>query len=123
MLRRVRRLAVGAVFTILAAGLSETPAVAKVEPGFRACARVTVTGGIKAKVAVRFTGCTLGRNVARGYYAKRSGPWDGRLSDGSIYYRSHGFVCTTGLGGSEAFCKRGRARVDMSIRTDDGFPY
>lgn len=83
----------------------------------RACQRVEVKGGFKAKVHVdgRAT-CNEGRRVARRFYKRVGGPWDGKTGDGRIYYRILGYKCTTGLGGSEGFCSKPHRSVEVSTR-------
>ena len=87
--------------------------------------RVRVAGDSKARVVVRGVSCGVGHSVARDYYQRiyDGDSRDGRASDGSIYYAVDGFRCGTGLGGSEAFCHHGRQLIDMSIRTDERWPY
>jgi hypothetical protein len=75
-------------------------------------------------VTVRGVACSTGRDVARGFFERISSgdDWDGRASDGSIYYVVDGFRCGTGLGGSQGFCHHGRQRIETSVRTDDRWP-
>ena len=117
-----RSLAVASLTLVFALVPSAAPAL---EPGFTKCARVAVAGGAKARVAARRVTCAAGREVARVFYQRiyDGDEWDGRASDGSIYYAIMGFRCGTGLGGSEGFCHHGAQRIDMSIRTDERFPY
>ena len=84
-----------------------------------------MAGDSKARVVVRGVSCGVGHSVARDYYQRiyDGDSRDGRASDGSIYYAVDGFRCGTGLGGSEAFCHHGRQLIDMSIRTDERWPY
>jgi len=104
---------------------SEARTQAAVAKGFTKCSRVQVAGGSKSRVVVRGVPCAVGHTVARDYYQRiyDGDTWDGRASDGSIYYAVDGFRCGTGLGGSEAFCHHGRKHIDMSIRTDERWPY
>lgn len=87
----------------------------------RQCASVGVRGSLVARVYIqsgRIT-CLMAQTVAKEYYARVTGRWDGRTSDGAIYYRVRGYRCLTGLGGSEGYCsKRGGRRIFVTARTD-----
>lgn len=111
----VVRLAVvlGGVLLVLGIGSADASAAAP-------CHSVEVEG-TKIRVAVVGAPCELGREVAVGYFdrALREDHFDGKTTDGSVYYDVDGFRCFTGLGGSQMYCRHHDEWVYASSRPED----
>lgn len=77
--------------------------------------------GTKVRVATIRVSCATGREVAAGYFERAlSGDrFDGKTSDGSIYFDVDGFRCLTGLAGSQAYCRHRGRWVYASSRPED----
>ena len=109
-------LSVGALVMTLAFGAVESSGAGAAGP----CHPVTVEGA-KVRVATVRAPCKTGREVASGYFQRiLSGDgFDGKTSDGSIYYDVNGFRCLTGLGGSQMYCHHHNRWVYASSRPAD----
>jgi hypothetical protein len=114
---RVAALAAGAVLAAVVSMLAIGPGGASAATP---CHSIEVEG-VKARVAVAGVSCEVGREVAAGYYSRvlaEDHP-DGRTAEGWIYFEVDGFRCTTGLGGSQAFCSRHDEWVYASSQPED----
>jgi hypothetical protein len=85
------------------------------------------TGGHKAKVRVvkGHVACDYARTVIADAFKKEAKSpfhWDGTNKYG-IYWKVDGWKCSTGLAGSQTFCRRSGRRVDGSTRHDDGWGF
>jgi hypothetical protein len=94
--------------------------------GAKRCGRARLVDGGSAKVMVlrgHVTCAGAGRLIRAVFWASATRDWDGKDSNGSIYWRVRGWRCTPGLGSSQFFCSRGHKEVDGSTRTDDGWSF
>jgi hypothetical protein len=85
------------------------------------CQPVKLDEGVKIRVATVGVPCGEGREVATTYFERTlSGDhYNGKTTDGSIYYSVNGFRCLTGLGGSQMYCRHHDRRVFGSSRPED----
>jgi hypothetical protein len=110
------RTAIASLVTLVLLGVA-VPAQA----ASQRCGRIAIGNGIKAKVRVVQGAVRCGKArlvIKSAYHAEATRHWDGDGNYG-VYWRVRGFSCSTGLGGSETFCRRGSKRVDGSTRSDD----
>ena len=116
---------VAAATTLCAVVLLVGPAAASASTR---CGRVWIKSrGAKAKVLVG-TGTSVSchharKLIKRAYHAEDTRPWDGYDEYNGGYWIVKGWRCSTGLGGSQTYCKRDGDRVDGSTRTDDGWNF
>jgi hypothetical protein len=109
------------VVACVAVGVMAAPAAAST----KRCGRVYVPSrGLRAKVRVDVGPDSCGaakRLVAAAFKAEDTRSANSYNQTWGQIWRVSGWACSTGLAGSQAFCRRGRQQVDGSFRTDDGW--
>lgn len=87
----------------------------------RPCRAITVDKTVNAKVATLRVSCRSARRVAKLYFERilAGDRFDGKTSDGRIFFSVKGFRCLTGLGGSQAYCRRRGHWVFASTKPGD----
>lgn len=117
-LKSIAALVACALAAVLLFGLS--PSAEEASAKAKACGKVKLATGGKARVAAVKTNCRRARQVAIGYYERRAtgSGWDG-IGPGGIFYRVRGYRCFTGLGGTQALCRAGRQQILASARPQD----
>jgi hypothetical protein len=113
---------------VIAVVLSALPALASAQGGHRTrCGKVAVpVRHLDAKVLVlKGPGaCPIARTVIKAAFTAEAQRHHDFLDPVlGIGWRVDGWRCTTGLAGSQTFCKRGGDRIDGSFRTDDGWNF
>ena len=111
-----------ALTVVLALALAPSPALASTR-----CGRVSVQGyhgRAKVRVVQGRASCstarTLIRAAFRAFITRRS---NSTSPTWGLVWNVRGWSCSHGLGGSQAFCRRGHRRIDGSFRHDDGWSF